>query len=406
MNEIIAQRAAKHFYYLNIAAAFIWPTWIIFDYIFAPEHLLPFLFTRILGSLISIALIANHHKKWIPVFAAQIIMFGVYNAILAFYLIVINQNALSPYFNGYMMVMIVMYLILVIRYFDILFFSLIALSAFVTILLFSAHEGTVILGQGGFSFLTVTMLLIVFATLRYRGILRDVSLVAEIDKARETEELNKTLQIANKEKETLLQEIHHRVKNNLQLVSSILNLQKSFFDDERIKSIIQDSQQRVASMSRIHQTLYRSKNFSSINMSDYLKDLSHEIIELYNDTLTPSIHLKFDTETVYFTIQEAIPVGLLANEIITNAVKHAFPNNSKGTISIFLKKIDDTVFLQISDDGIGLSQKSKAAESTSLGKELIQALSEQIEATIETSSVTGLSYVIRIPHSDNDNINL
>ncbi len=405
MNAIIEQRAEKHFYYLNIAAIVIWPAWILFDYIFAPEYFSTFLITRFAGSLLSVLIILNHHKKWVSVFPAQVVMFAFYNGVLAFYLAYVDENALSPYFNGYMMVMIVMYLILVIRYIDIVFFSLIALSALAAIFFFSRHEATVILGQGGFSFLTITVLLILFAALRYKGILRDVSLSAEIEKARETEELNKTLQIANKEKETLLQEIHHRVKNNLQLVSSILNLQKSFFDDERIKSIIQDSQQRVASMSRIHQTLYRSKNFSSINMADYLSDLSSEIMVLYNDKDRNTIQLDFKTEPIYFTIQEAIPVGLLANEIITNAVKHAFPNERNGTITISLQKVTGAVVLEIADNGIGLLHDSESAPKTSLGKELIQALAEQIDATIELSSAAGLFYTIRIPYSDNDNTN-
>lgn len=397
MKNVIQQRAEKHLYYLNVVAPFLWLAWVAFDYLFAPEYFAPFMVTRFGGALMSILIVINYHKRWINVFKTQIIMFAIYNCVLAYYLSVVPEAALTPYFNGYMMIMIVMYLILIIRYIDIIGFTILATLGFVAILLFSEHSLITILGNGGFSFLTIILLLIVFAVLKYKGILRDLSLTAEIEKARETEELNKTLQVANKEKETLLQEIHHRVKNNLQLVSSILNLQKSFFDDERIKNIIQDSQQRVSSMSRIHQTLYRSKNFSSINISDYLKSLTDEIIELYAKGPKSNIAIIYTLDDVHFNIKEAIPIGLLSNEIITNAVKHAFPNGRKGEIKIELKKHSHFVELRISDNGIGLSPNKNNNDKGSLGKVLIQSLLEQIDAEVRIESNHGLIYHIKIP---------
>jgi two-component sensor histidine kinase len=397
MEQIIKSRAEKHLYHINLVAPFLWIVWIGFDYLFAPEHLYSFMITRFGGALMSVLIVINYHKKWVNVFTTQMIMFAVYNGILAYYLSIVPSSALTPYFNGYMMVMIIMYMILIIRFIDIVVFSLLAILGLISIILFGEHSFIRILGNGGFSFLTVIVLLIIFAILRYKGILRDISLTAEIEKARETEELNKTLKAANKEKETLLQEIHHRVKNNLQLVSSMLNLQKSFIDDERIKNIIQDSQQRVSSMSRIHQTLYRSKNFSSINIGEYLRNLTDEIIELYAGKTKSNIKVSYILDEVSFNIKEAIPIGLIANEIITNAVKHAFPNDRMGEINIELKNHVDYVDLKIKDNGIGMNAINNEDTINTLGRELIHSLVEQINAEIKIENSQGLIYVIRIP---------
>jgi two-component sensor histidine kinase len=395
VNSIIQNRAEKHLFYLCIAATPLWIAWILFDYWFAPDQFYQFLPTRFLGSLMSIIIIFNHFKKWWGVFITQIFMFATYNAILAYYISKVPEIALPHYFNGYMMVMIVMYMVLIIRFIDILWFTLLTLSAFVWAVLFGNHEFIVVMGNGGFSFLTVVMLMILFALLKWRGILRDVSLAAEIAKARETAELNKTLALANQEKEILLQEIHHRVKNNLQLVSSMLNLQKAFVNDESIKAILQDSQQRVSSMSRIHETLYQSKNFSSINIAEYLKKLVHEIKELYPNGDKQSMELSLELEDIHININDAIPIGLIANEILTNVVKHAFPHGLDGRINISVKKAVDHIELIISDNGVGFDPN--AIQNDTLGRELISTLIEQIDGTLHLSTHPGVTYHIRIP---------
>lgn len=177
----------------------------------------------------------------------------------------------------------------------------------------------------------------------------------------------------------------------------MLNLQKSFIDDERIKNIIQDSQQRVSSMSRIHQTLYRSKNFSSINIGEYLRNLTDEIIELYAGKTKSNIKVSYILDEVSFNIKEAVPIGLIANEIITNAVKHAFPNDRMGEINIELKNHVDYVDLKIKDNGIGMNAINNEDTINTLGRELIHSLVEQINAEIKIENSQGLMYFIRIP---------
>jgi two-component sensor histidine kinase len=395
VNTIIQDRAEKHLFYLCIAAAPLWLAWILFDYWFAPEAFYPFLLTRFAGSLISLLLILNHYRQWLTVFVAQGLMFAIYNAILAYYISSVPAEALTPYFNGYMMVIIAMYMVLIIRLVDIFWFTVLTTLAFLGIITWGDHDFTTIMGNGGFSFLTIVVLMIFFSLLKWRGILRDVSLAAEIEKARETEELNKTLALANQEKETLLQEIHHRVKNNLQLVSSMLNLQKAYVTDESIKAILQDSQQRVTSMSRIHETLYQSKNFSSINIAAYLKKLVHEIIELYPNADQKSIELSLELEDIHININDAIPIGLIANEILTNVVKHAFPDELEGRIHISVKTAGDDIELIISDNGVGFDPNTIHNET--LGRELIATLIDQIDGTLQLSTHPGVTYHMRIP---------
>lgn len=323
-------------------------------------------------------------------------MFAFYNGILSYYISSVPESALTVYFNGYMMIMIVMYLVLIIRLKDILSFSILVVVSFISVVQWGDHDIISLMGHGGFSFLTIVVLMILFSILKWNGVLRDISLAVEIEKARETEILNKTLEAANKEKETLLQEIHHRVKNNLQLVSSMLNLQKNFVEDEKTKAILQDSQQRVTSMSRIHETLYQSKNFSSINIADYVKKLAEEIIDLYPTPKKELITLQFDLEHVHFGINDAIPIGLIVNEILTNSVKHAFPNNQSGTIHIQLKKFEKEMILEIGDDGIGFNKDIETSKE-SLGKELISTLSDQIDAQLTIQSENGVQYRIKVP---------
>lgn len=398
MEKIIKKKAELHLYYLCVAAVPLWIVWILFDYWFAIEQFYPFLVTRILGSLLSILLIINHYKKWVNVFSIQLIMFVFYNAILSYYVASVPEHALSSYFNGYMMVMIVVFFMLIIRFKDILWFSIQIVLAFIAILQFGDHSVMFVMANGGFSFLTIFVLMIFFAILRYRGVLRDVSLAVEIEKAKETEEMNKVLEAANKEKETLLQEIHHRVKNNLQLVSSMLSLQKSFTNDEKTKNILLDSKQRITTMSRIHETLYKSTNFSSIDMSTYITQLVEEIIALYNSNSKRNIILKLDLSPLHFNINTAIPVGLIINEMITNSIKHAFPND-KGTIWVTLKQVGKNTELTIKDNGKGFLEDFSVENSSSLGMELISTLTEQIDSELEvvSSSNSGVEYKIIIP---------
>jgi len=199
------------------------------------------------------------------------------------------------------------------------------------------------------------------------------------------------LKIALKEKEILLKEIHHRVKNNLQVVSSLLNIQSGYVEDTQSKEYFRISADRVKAMSLIHEHLYKSINLSQINFENYVNDL---VIHLYKiNCINPEIiEIKVDVPGIVMDIDSAMPCGLVINEIVSNSFKHAFPGNRKGKIKIELKLKDENYALKISDNGVGMPVN--AEENQSLGTQLIKMLSEQLDATTEIRIKKGTEYII------------
>lgn len=209
------------------------------------------------------------------------------------------------------------------------------------------------------------------------------------EKKQKNEELKNSL----KEKEILLKEVHHRVKNNLQIISSILNLQTSFSNDEKVNEILRESQNRVKSMAYLHENLYQNKNFSYINFTDYLVNLSKNLVHSYYLT-DSSADLVFDVEKVDLDLDKAIPCGLIVNELLTNAVKYAFPENQRGTIHVSVKQKDDTVTLRVADNGRGLPKHFDVNKTNTLGLQLVTTLTEQLDGTLEVRNSKGAEFVL------------
>lgn len=195
-----------------------------------------------------------------------------------------------------------------------------------------------------------------------------------------------------KEKEVLLKEIHHRVKNNLQVISSILNLQSSFVTDEKTLSILQEGRNRIRSMAIIHESLYQSEDFSSINFSGYLKNLTTNLIASYH--VNREVSMIHELENVDLVLDQAIPCGLLVNEIITNSLKYAWDEGMKGIIEISLSEKKNRVFLRIGDNGKGLKTKFQDMKSDTLGLQLITTLVEQLDGEINVDIEQGTKYLI------------
>jgi two-component sensor histidine kinase len=195
------------------------------------------------------------------------------------------------------------------------------------------------------------------------------------------------------EKEVLLKEVHHRVKNNLQIISSILNLQTGYVgDDPRMLELLRDSQGRIRSMSFIHESLYQNKNFSSIDLAGYIDGLSRNLMLSYS--LTGKVDLVKDLEPVQLGLDQAIPCGLILNELISNALKHAFPDGRQGLIWIGLRTKGRTVTIQIADDGRGLPSGFDEKRDANLGLELVHTLIGQLDGRIERTAGTGVAYLI------------
>lgn len=223
------------------------------------------------------------------------------------------------------------------------------------------------------------------------GEVTEISLVAHdiTDKKKTEKEIVESL----KEKEVLLKEIHHRVKNNLQVISSILNLQSSFVKDKQTLDILEESRNRIRSMAIIHENLYQTTNFSSINFSDYLTNLTSNLIASYQVN-TGKVTLKEDLSKVDLVLDQAIPCGLLVNELITNSLKYAFPDGRSGEITINLTEQKNRINLSIGDDGIGLPADFDILNSDTLGLQLVSTLVEQLDGEIEVDNTKGIKYLI------------
>ena len=196
-----------------------------------------------------------------------------------------------------------------------------------------------------------------------------------------------------KEKEILLKEVHHRVKNNLQVISSILNLQSSYVEDEKTLEIINESQNRIRSMSFIHESLYQTKNFSSINFHDYITNLVQNLVHSYQ-LFSGKTQLKLDIGRIQLILDQAIPCGLILNELVSNSLKHAYPGETGGEIQIEIKESDGKVTIRVEDFGIGLPNGFKIEESESLGLGLVDTLVDQIDGELILKSHPGTKYLI------------
>jgi PAS domain S-box-containing protein len=191
------------------------------------------------------------------------------------------------------------------------------------------------------------------------------------------EEIRKSL----KEKEILLAEIHHRVKNNLQVISSILNLQSSYIPDQKIIDVLRESQNRVKTMAFIHESLYQNKSFSDIIFSDYIKNLSQSLFQTYQ-VYQNNLKLELVTDDININIDQSIPAGLIVNELVSNALKHAFPNGMKGKITIGLKQNKENIVIFVSDNGVGIPKEINFETTKSLGLQLVSTLTEQLDGTL------------------------
>ncbi|MBD2313598.1 PAS domain S-box protein [Desertifilum sp. FACHB-1129] len=198
------------------------------------------------------------------------------------------------------------------------------------------------------------------------------------------------------EKEVLLKEIHHRVKNNLQVISSLLRLQSEYIKDEETLAIFTESYNRVQSMALIHEKLYQSSGLSKIDAAEYIQDLTKNLFRSY-DISMGCIQLKLNVQSIQLDVDTAIPCGLIINELISNSIKYGFVGRTQGEIYIdLLQGVDSQVTLRIGDNGIGLPPDFDIEEVESLGLQLVAGLTEQIHGKIEIESTQeGTSFFIR-----------
>ncbi|MBN2103879.1 histidine kinase [bacterium] len=186
------------------------------------------------------------------------------------------------------------------------------------------------------------------------------------------------VQASLSEKEVLLKEIHHRVKNNMQIICSLLSLQSNRIHDPKLLNIFTECQNRVRAMALIHERLYKTKGLHRINFQIYLNDLSRDLLASYTNG-TDNIQLDMDVDQIYLPVNQAVPCGLVINELVSNAIKYAFPGreNTKNRIHIRMKNENEHVIMTVEDNGIGLSDDTQSKDSESLGLKLVDILVQQ-----------------------------
>ncbi|MEW6491122.1 MAG: PAS domain S-box protein [Cyanobacteriota bacterium] len=214
------------------------------------------------------------------------------------------------------------------------------------------------------------------------------------DELRLRKQAEELLKASLKEKEVLLKEIHHRVKNNLQIVSSLLQMQTRRTQDSQTSLILKDSKNRISSIALVHEKLYRSDDLANIDFAQYIPDLTTHLFESYKVRLE-QVTLHIQIEEIFLEIETAIPCGLIINELVSNSLKYAFPGKRKGEIYVeFHTNKDDTLTLIVRDNGIGIPEELDIETTTSLGLTLVQGLAEQLEGTLELDRSRGTVFKI------------
>ena len=199
------------------------------------------------------------------------------------------------------------------------------------------------------------------------------------------------IQKQSEEKEILLKEIHHRVKNNLQVINSLINIQSSYVEDKKALSIFEECKNRIRTIALIHEKLYKSNDFKKINFNDYIVLLIQDLVQTYN--IDKEIELKTDLQIEYFNLNTLVPLGLLLNEIVSNSLKYAFSDVEKGIITITLVENGFNQFeLVIGDNGKGYEGEPNNTNKSTLGLELIKILTDQLDGNIAKLNLPGTVY--------------
>jgi two-component sensor histidine kinase len=233
-----------------------------------------------------------------------------------------------------------------------------------------AHAGLWLLGLGG----------IVFAW-RPLG-----------NRFRERQKAAAALSAALAAKEVLLQEVHHRVKNNLQIISSLLNLQAESLPDIAQRAL-EDSQRRIRSMALVHEQLYGGADPGELDFADYVKSLTSDLMNAYRGELE-RVQLRLELEPVLLGVSHAISCGLILNELVTNALKYAFPGSRSGEILVGLHGQGEKIELRVADDGVGFSPGFDWTQSHSLGLRIVALLTHQLSGTLRNDPAAGTSFTL------------
>ncbi|MBS4012794.1 MAG: sensor histidine kinase [Bacteroidetes bacterium] len=405
LNKRIEAKAFQFTYYLSISAIFLWLVWLVFDYYKAEEIFLELLIARICLSLGAISVTILMRKKLINSKTAQFLLYIPALSFLGFLYNYTPDELLFTYiFSGIFMVIVAGFVFFIMPLKSAVFFGL---YSFVIIFLFQAiyqkHTIMEILLNGGVLFMSMTAFTVAYTAVRYKslvnGFINEILVESTNKKLAEQQEIlqlkNNELEKSLEEKEVLLKEIHHRVKNNLQIISSLLTLQDVEKSGKTISDVLISSQSRIHAMSVLHTILYKSNNLAKISVRDYINMLVDYLGETFS-VKSKGIIISMNISDVHLVVDKLIPLGLVINEIVSNSLKHAFPNNEGGNITLEYFKEDDTCVMIVSDNGIGLPDDFSIKKSNSLGFRLIFGLSNQLNGDAKIQNTEkGTSFKIK-----------
>ncbi len=225
---------------------------------------------------------------------------------------------------------------------------------------------------------------------RIRGDEMILAIIRDVSERRDAEE---KIKASLREKEVMLKEIHHRVKNNLQVVSSLLNIQSRYIADPADAELFKESQNRVQAMALVHEKLYQSSDLARVDFSSYIESLMKNLFYSYAIG-RDNISMVADVQPISLSVDAAVPCGLIINELISNCLKHAFPEGSGGEIRVSIRERDNRIVIEVSDDGIGLSANFDFHTSESLGLQLVNMLVEQLDGSISLEREQGTRFTI------------
>jgi PAS domain S-box-containing protein len=232
------------------------------------------------------------------------------------------------------------------------------------------------------------------SSIKLKGAWNTIGIIRDITNRKRSED---KIKVALKEKEILLKEIHHRVKNNLQTIISLLNLQSGYIKDKQALRVFKNSQERVKAMALIHEKLYKSTDLAKINFQEYVGGLISYLFDSYSLPLD-QVQLKLKIEDIVVDIETAIPLGLLINELFSNSLKHAFPEKRKGELRVELGKSDEEEFdckLVVADNGVGFPENLNLQDSNTLGLVLVETLVKQMHGVLDIEKNDGTKFIIK-----------
>lgn len=375
----------------------VWLFWIFFDYYFAPAQWMVFLPTRIAGSALSLILyvLSKKYTGYRAVYNVLLLLFTIFA--VAFYVNYVDQQALPTYYLGFCLIAIIAGMVLIYSPVELI---VIAVSIFVSVLIFgliiNKHSVYVHFEKGGFLMTSVFLFSSLGGIIRVRNLQKMIRQDFRLNGLNHSL-MEKNVQMENSlaEREILLREIHHRVKNNLHIISSMLNLQVEHASSKTPAEVIRASQDRIISMALLHEKLYQSENFKSIDIKSYIESVANHLHGSYIQH-TPGIILRCDLDTKDFTIDTLVPLGLIVNELVTNSLKYGRSQTEESVIEINGKINNEGYEVSICDNGPGFEHGNAMAKQ-SLGLKLVRGLANQINAHLSHFNTNGSRFNLLIP---------